>query len=109
MGDFDAAEKDYAKAIQLDPNNAEIHNDYAWHLIDSGRDVDKGVRLAERALELLPGSASIMDTLGWGYFKRGECGKAVYRLKEASRREPQNREFADHLKQAEEALRAQSN
>lgn len=109
IGDFDGAEKDYEKAIKLDPNNAETHNDYAWHLIDSGRNVDRGITSAERALELLPGSAAIMDTVGWGYFKKGEYSEAVYWLTEASRREPQNREFADHLERAQEALRARSN
>lgn len=109
MKDYHRAERDYQEAIKLAPNNADTHNDYAWHLIDSNRDVDKGIRHAQRALELRPDSATVMDTVGWGYFKKGLYRNAVDWLKRAVEKQPEDKNYAIHLREALTALISDGN
>jgi len=104
LGENERARDDYAKALELDPNNAAVHNNLAWLLIDSGLDRDQGVALAERALKLQPSNGTILDTLGWGYYKQGNYPRAVETLMRAREADPANEEFAAHLRQASQAL-----
>ncbi len=47
------AEKEYQLAIELDPNSAEVHNDYAHHLGKMGR-FDEAIPVMKRAQQLNP-------------------------------------------------------
>lgn len=73
MYDFDwpAAEREFGRALGLNPNYAPIHEYYGWYLI-SMRRMDEANREGRRAVELDPLSAEIHTMLGWySYFARG--------------------------------------
>ncbi len=72
----DEAVKLLEKAISLNPRNHRALNTLAWHYIDLGIDVDKGVTLAQRAVEVFPDSPHNNGTLGVGYFKKGDLQNA---------------------------------
>ncbi len=52
-------------------------NFYGYILIDDNIDVDRGIKLVKRALKKKPNSIFFIDSLAWGYYKKGECQKAL--------------------------------
>lgn len=79
----DEALKLLEKAIELNPDNHRALNSLAWYLIDLGIDVDKGTKLATRAVEVFPDSPHNNGTLGVGYFKKGDLANAEKYLQTA--------------------------
>ncbi len=64
--DFDwaGAEREFKRAIELDPNYAPAHAYYSWYLISVGRP-DEAVAEARRASALDPTSAEMASFPGW--------------------------------------------
>ncbi len=77
---LEAAEAEYRKAIELNPNYARAHNSYAVFLRHLGR-VDESFSEFRKALELDPLSRRINVSFGWGLFWRGELDKAIGQFK----------------------------
>jgi TolB-like protein/Tfp pilus assembly protein PilF len=65
--DWSAAEREFRKAIELNPNYANAHHWYADYLSAVGRH-EEAVAESKRALELDPVSPIINAWLGWRYF-----------------------------------------
>jgi TolB-like protein/DNA-binding winged helix-turn-helix (wHTH) protein/Tfp pilus assembly protein PilF len=65
--DWSAAEREFQKAIELNPNYANAHHWYADYLSAVGRH-EQAVTESKRALELDPLSPIINAWLGWRYF-----------------------------------------
>lgn len=61
--DFTAAEREFKRAISLDPANARFHNWYGWYLGLMGR-FEEGLKEMKRALELDPLSELINFGVG---------------------------------------------
>jgi TolB-like protein/DNA-binding winged helix-turn-helix (wHTH) protein len=70
--DFAAAEREFRRAIELDPNNAEAHDFYGDYLENMGRQ-QEGAREERFAQELDPGNDHLID----GFFARGEYHRAL--------------------------------
>jgi TolB-like protein/Tfp pilus assembly protein PilF len=62
--DYSAAEREYKRALELDPNSAIAHSYYSFLLVDLGR-TEQGVKEIRRARELDPLSLNIADNAGW--------------------------------------------
>ncbi|HET7208133.1 MAG TPA: FlgO family outer membrane protein [Terriglobales bacterium] len=62
--DFTAAERQYRRALELDPNSAVTYEDYAYYLMQVGRP-DEALEQARRAHELDPLSLHLADFEGW--------------------------------------------
>ena len=67
----DAAIGQYEKVLQLDPANIIALNDLAYVLADTGRDPDRALMLAQKVKSMASSSASVDDTIGWAYYKKG--------------------------------------
>ena len=63
------------RAIEKNPNPVYL-NYLGYLLIDHNLDVKKGIALVKEALKSSPESAFYLDSLGWGYYKLGQCKKA---------------------------------
>ena len=62
--DLEAAENYYKKAMKKDPENADTYNNLAWLYYTSGKNLDKGEKMALKAIELNPAKKTIyLDTL----------------------------------------------
>jgi TolB-like protein/DNA-binding winged helix-turn-helix (wHTH) protein len=70
--DYPAAEREFRRAIELDPNNAFAHDFYGNFLDLMGR-LPEGAREEQRAQELDPGNDHLMD----GYNLRGEYARVL--------------------------------
>lgn len=52
-------------------------NFLGYLLIDHNVKVEEGIKLVEEALEQLPDSPHYRDSLAWGYYRLGECKRAL--------------------------------
>jgi DNA-binding winged helix-turn-helix (wHTH) protein/TolB-like protein/Tfp pilus assembly protein PilF len=78
--DWAHGEKEYQRALALNPNYATAHHWHAWSLMGIGRR-DESVREMERALELDPLSIDINTDLGAVLTFAGRIDEAISRLK----------------------------
>ena len=76
VGDQAASDSSYRLAIEADPQNHLAMNNFAYSLAERGTDLQRALKLAERAVELDPNSASYFDTLGWIYYRLDEFEQA---------------------------------
>jgi len=65
------AEEYYRKVLSLKPDDPARMNFLAWFLIDKDQNIDEGLALIDRALELSPDNLTFLDTKGWGLYKKG--------------------------------------
>jgi len=72
----DEALKMLEQAVSLNPKNHRAANTLAWHLIDLGIDVEKGITYAQKAVQAFSDSPYNNGTLGVGYYKKGDMANA---------------------------------
>lgn len=68
--------KKFEEVIQEEPSALYL-NYYGYILIDHDVDVTKGMKYVRQALTLEGDSPFYLDSLAWGYYKLGECAKAL--------------------------------
>lgn len=82
-GMLDQAEDFYREAIQLEPDNLVWVRDFAWFLIDKEINIEEGIALSDKILELLPEYWPSLDAKGWGLYKLGKHDEALKLLKDS--------------------------
>jgi len=78
--DWTGAEREFKRAIELNPNLATAHHWYGDYLANMGR-LDEGIAQTKRALELDPLSLIINTTMGWQFYLAGQNENAVEQLR----------------------------
>jgi TolB-like protein/Tfp pilus assembly protein PilF len=78
--DWAGAEKEFKRAIDLNPNSATAHLWYGDFLSNSGH-LDAGMLETRRAQELDPVSSIIGTNLGWQYYLSRQYDQAVEQLR----------------------------
>ncbi len=79
------------------PRSGTYHNDLAWLAANLDRDLDKALAHAQRAVELEPQSAGILDTLAEVHFRRGNRAEAVRLTKRCLEMEPEGEHYKKQL------------
>ncbi len=74
--DWAGADKEFKRAIELNPNNAPAHHRYGHYLMQVGR-MDESLTLARRAVEIDPVSSSMNEHLGWVYLYTRQYDRAI--------------------------------
>ncbi len=74
--DWEGAEKEFKRAIELNPNSATAHHWYGDYLANLGRS-EPGLRETRKALELDPLSLIINTTVGWQLYLARQNDPAV--------------------------------
>ena len=99
------AEVHIRKACELGPPNNDYWIGLADFLIDSEIDVEEGIEIAERFLELYPNSGNIRRIIAFGLFKQGNYEEAYKLIKEAIEKFPYYaQDFEDLSREIEQAL-----
>lgn len=96
LGDIARAEQDLRAIIARDPNNATTLNALGYTLTVHTDRYQEAAALIEKANEITPGEAAILDSLGWVYFKLQRYNDAVAYLRQAYQLLP-DPEVAAHL------------
>jgi len=88
-GNVDAvgAEREFLRALQLDPSNTRAHHWYATFLIEIGR-TKEALDQIERARQLDPSSPAIMADKGAILYGAGQANEAVALLKQIEAADP---------------------
>jgi len=68
-------------AIKMGVDDSIYLNYYGYTLIDKEIDIDKGIEIIKNALKQQPNNAYYLDSLAWGYYKKGQCKKAYKYMK----------------------------
>jgi tetratricopeptide (TPR) repeat protein len=109
-GDLEEAMATYRNVLNVDGNNLFALNNLAWHLALS--DPEEGLKFAQKAAEIAPGSAMVEDTLGWVFYRKRVYSSATTYLKDAFSKEPTpRREFhlaMSYLKSGDRSLGAKT-
>lgn len=97
MDDWNTAESDFLTALELSPDEPLILNHLGYYWIIRDENVERGFELVTRAAELSPQNGSILDSVGWGYFKQGQYDQAIRWLEDAVARSPADPTINWHL------------
>lgn len=76
-GQFDRADADMRAALALQPNQAPILNYLGYSWVDRNINLDEGLALIQKAVDLRPEDGYILDSLGWAYYRLGRFDEAV--------------------------------
>lgn len=87
MGDTIGAFALYDQAIEFDPNNVSILNNYAYFLTLCNRDLDKAERMSAKTVQAEPQNATFLDTYAWVFYKRKEYTMAQLYIEMAIKNE----------------------
>ncbi len=70
------ADREFKRAIELNPSNADIHHDYAHYLMSMGRS-EESLGESKRAAELDPLSLFLTSCLGWHRLFASQYDQAI--------------------------------
>jgi len=94
---WNKAEADMRKALELQPEQPHVLNYLGYSWIDQGINLDEGMKMIKRAVEQRPDDGYIVDSLGWAYYRIGNYEDAVKNLERAIDLKPEDPTINDHL------------
>ncbi|MEX0590332.1 MAG: tetratricopeptide repeat protein [Xanthobacteraceae bacterium] len=92
-----SAEKDFLKSLELNPDQPQVLNYLGYSWVDQGVNLDKGLDMIKKAVELRPNDGYIVDSLGWAYYRLGRYDDSVKELERAIELRPEDPVINDHL------------
>jgi tetratricopeptide (TPR) repeat protein len=96
-GQWEKAEADLLKALELKPDQPMVLNYLGYSWIDRGEHLDRGMDMIDKAVELRPDDGYIVDSLGWAHYRMGDYEAAVEKLEKAIELVPEDPTINDHL------------
>ena len=94
---YDKAEVQFKKVIEVNPKNSMVLNYYGYMLADRGIRLDEAVDLIQRAIDLEPYNGAFLDSLGWAYYKQNKLDQAELTMRKAVERESHDPTIREHL------------
>jgi len=94
---WNKAEVDMRKALELQPEQPHVLNYLGYSWIDQGINLDEGMKMIKRAVDQRPDDGYIVDSLGWAYYRIGNFEDAVKHLERAIDLKPEDPTINDHL------------
>ena len=85
--DFAGAEREFKRGLELNPNDADIHHDYAHYLMAMGR-VAESASESKRAVELDPIGTTLTSCLCWHSFAARDYDQSVRLAEKFLRAQP---------------------
>jgi tetratricopeptide (TPR) repeat protein len=96
LGELDLLESDLRTILQSEPENAQVLNALGYTLADRTERYEEALQYIQKALELQPNDAAVIDSMGWVKYRMGDYEAAVAHLRKANElaKDP---EIAAHL------------
>ncbi len=85
--DWATAEREYKRAIELNPNYEITHEVYSYLLLATGR-LDEGIKSAQRGLEVDPPSVVLSDDLASAYYLARRYDEALKQVQKSLEMDP---------------------
>jgi len=95
--DWDEAEADFKRALELEPEQPYVLNYLAYSWVDRGIHIAEAKAMIKRAVAREYDNGAIVDSLGWVLYRIGEYEQAVKELERAIQLEPGDPTINDHL------------
>ncbi len=68
MGDWKNAEKDLLKSLEMIPDQPHVLNYLAYSWIEKRKNIDKALKMLQKANQLRENDGYIIDSLGWAHY-----------------------------------------
>jgi len=94
---WDEAEKDFLKALELNPDQPYVLNYLGYSWVDQGKNLTRARGMIERAVEQRRDDGYIVDSMGWVLYRLGDYSDAVQHLERAVELRPLDPIISDHL------------
>ncbi|GLS34353.1 Tetratricopeptide repeat-containing protein [Mesorhizobium albiziae] len=91
------AEPNFRKALELFPDQPQVMNYLGYSWVDMNINLDEGLKMIQKAVDLRPSDGYIVDSLGWAYYRLGKYEDAVRELERAVSLKPDDPVLNDHL------------
>jgi tetratricopeptide (TPR) repeat protein len=88
----------YEQALEFDENNTTAMNGLGYVLVDTGQDIQRGLRYCRKAVDRKPNNPAYLDSLGWAYFKSGDTQEARIWLRRALDLAPHHPVIRAHMR-----------
>jgi tetratricopeptide (TPR) repeat protein len=95
--EWDKAEAAFKRALELSPNQPDVLNYLGYSWIDMNMNLEEGLQMIQKAVEMRPRDGYIVDSLGWVYYRLGRFEDAVSELEKATDLRPRDAIINDHL------------
>ncbi len=92
-----AAERDFRKALALNPDQPQVLNYLGYSLIEQRTNLDEALDMIDRAIRQSPDSGYIVDSMGWGLYRLGRFQEALPYMERAAELMPVDPIVNDHL------------
>lgn len=96
-GNWDAAESDFRKALELEPDQPSVLNYLGYSMVEKQENLDEALAMIEKAVDQRPNEGYIVDSLGWVYYRLGRYEEAVPQMEKAVSLMPVDPVVNDHL------------
>ncbi|MBC7912670.1 MAG: tetratricopeptide repeat protein [Pyrinomonadaceae bacterium] len=93
---YKESDQAYEKALQIDPDNTFVLNNYAYYLSVRKENLAKAASMSKRSNELQAGNASFLDTYAWVLFMQKNYKEARIWMEKALKINPENTTQLDH-------------
>lgn len=97
MKEWNKAEVDLQKALELNPDQASVMNYLGYSWVDQNMHLEEAMDLIREAVRREPNNGYYVDSLGWAYYRLGQYDKAVKQLEKAVELRPEDPILNDHL------------
>jgi tetratricopeptide (TPR) repeat protein len=97
MKKFDAAEAEFRKVLEMNPDNSSALNYLGYMLADRNVRLQEALTMIKRALDREPGNPAYLDSLGWVYFRLDKLSEAESSLKASLEKMSRDPTVHDHL------------
>ncbi len=97
LNNWDAAEADFRKALELNPGQPQVLNYLGYSLVEKKIKLDEALGMIEQAVEASPDSGYIVDSLGWVLYRLGRYEEGVIHMERAVELMPVDPVVNDHL------------
>lgn len=96
--DIKNAERNYIKALFLEPDNDIVNNNYAYFLVENNMKLNEAYEMSKKTIEKNPYNSIYLDTFGWINYKIGDLNTAEdYLLKSLENSNEPNDVILEHL------------
>jgi tetratricopeptide (TPR) repeat protein len=83
QGNPEVFEKYLRTLIKVEPDHAHAYNALGYSLLERKVRLPEAMQLVEKAYQLAPDDAAIMDSMGWGYYRLGNLPKSLEFMRRA--------------------------
>lgn len=83
LADHAAADKSYARCLQIQPENALVLNNWSYYLSLRKEKLEEAEKMSKKAVELEPKNASYLDTYAWIMYQMGRYPEALNWMEKA--------------------------